>query len=598
MEAVTNFFKPDPNTVPILYGINKSYQWFKRGDVDALPALFFDNLSSLLAIILATLFVPVIVSGFVPAVTGAHIAAFEAMIFGRVLPGIAFALAFGNIWYGWMAFKLSKFDGRDDVTALPYGINTPAGFLVAFSIMLPLCIQYSSLPPAEFAEKIWQVTASANFIGGILECLGYWLAATIRNNTSKAALYAPIAAVGFVFLALDPFVKVGGEPIVGILPFAVAFTGFFANDGHGIYPTGINSLLIFGTGTIIMWAGGLRGDGSRPGQPSALGDQLVSAYDTFAWTNDMRPGLSLAGFADAEALGQSLRIVIPVALQSFIETMENVEAASQKGDNYNLFEAMLVDGLGTMVGAFFGSTIPTTVYIGHARYKNIGAAAGYSLLNALIYVLLLLTGLFAPLFRLVDQVSILCILLVVGLMIVRQAFEVTVSRHYPCLCIGIFCLILNYFSVNAANLERGIYNIGGDGGIISSLIITQIVCDLIDLRFGRAMVYTGVAIFASLFGLMHGNNPISPQGTGQVATALTVSTVDNPNYYLGVNEGWRFSVAYSLLFVFCGAHLAAQRMGWIGEPIMDNGTDPAHMMGEHGESVHYKKEQHPTTQIA
>ena len=49
------------------------------------------------------------------------------------------------------------------------------------------------------------------------------------------------------------------------------------------------------------------------------------------------------------------------ALASFLETIENVEAAELGGDSYNVHEAMLCDGLGTMFGAICGATIPTTV---------------------------------------------------------------------------------------------------------------------------------------------------------------------------------------------------------------------------------------------
>jgi hypothetical protein len=41
----------------------------------------------------------------------------------------------------------------------------------------------------------------------------------IRNNVPKAALYAPIAAVGFVWLALGPLTVVAREPLIGIFFF-------------------------------------------------------------------------------------------------------------------------------------------------------------------------------------------------------------------------------------------------------------------------------------------------------------------------------------------------------------------------------------------
>eukprot|EP00965_Chrysotila_dentata_P213776 6187830-Pleurochrysis_carterae.AAC.1 len=67
--------------------------------------------------------------------------------------------------------------------------------------------------------------------------------------------------------------------------------------------------------------------------------------------------ITLEGLSD---VGDSVSIVLPVAIQSFIETMENVDLAAALGDSYNLREAMLADGLGTIVGALFGATLPTT----------------------------------------------------------------------------------------------------------------------------------------------------------------------------------------------------------------------------------------------
>ena len=68
----------------------------------------------------------------------------QSMVFGKVCPGIGVAILVGNFWYAWMAAKLSAYDGgRMDVTALPYGINTPAGFLTCYLVMLPICLTRS-----------------------------------------------------------------------------------------------------------------------------------------------------------------------------------------------------------------------------------------------------------------------------------------------------------------------------------------------------------------------------------------------------------------------------------------------------------------------
>eukprot|EP00968_Pinguiococcus_pyrenoidosus_P025145 scaffold5532_cov263-Pinguiococcus_pyrenoidosus.AAC.9 len=562
--------------VPLLQKVNPDYQWFVRADVDSFAALFFDNFASLFGILSTMAFtIPLIVG-----VDADKAQKMEEIVFERIAPGAAFAIIFGNLYYAWMAGKLAGYEQRTDVTALPYGINTPASFIMAFSVMLPLAFRHADEEdPDEFAEKVWRGTASATFLTGLFECSGFWIGNFIRRHTVKAALYAPIAAVGFVYLALDPFINVGGEPIIGLVPLALAMTGFFANGGKGIYKSGATAVLIFGIGTILKWLGA----GKTNPTPENMADDVEDAWDTYAGENRLLPGESLRGLEDIEDF---VTIIFPVAIQSFIETMENVEAAAAKGDHYNLKEAMIVDGLGSSIGAFFGSALPTTVYIGHARHKTIGARAGYSIINAVSYFILLNAGLYPVLFEVIDSVSIGVVLLFVGLIIVQQSFEVSNSRHYPPLCIGIFCVLIDYIRLEiveagGSNIRLGVLNISPGGGIVASLVLTQILCDLIDCRFDRAGIYCAIAVVLSLFGIMHGNNQEGPIDDDMLEPGeLTVSTIADDNARQSVNEGWRFCIAYTMVAAICFLHWLGQRAGWFPEPIMDNGVS-AHAVPVH-----------------
>ncbi len=42
-------------------------------------------------------------------------------VYGRILPALAIALPLGNLWYAYLAYRLSQKEGRDDVAAMPYG---------------------------------------------------------------------------------------------------------------------------------------------------------------------------------------------------------------------------------------------------------------------------------------------------------------------------------------------------------------------------------------------------------------------------------------------------------------------------------------------
>src|SRR5882724_4307174 len=86
-------------------------RWFVRGDIDGFFGLFLDNLLQLMVI----------------SVLGRAVCGFPPeLINGQILPGAALSILVGNLFYAWQARRLARMSGRDDVTALPYGINTPS----------------------------------------------------------------------------------------------------------------------------------------------------------------------------------------------------------------------------------------------------------------------------------------------------------------------------------------------------------------------------------------------------------------------------------------------------------------------------------------
>lgn len=107
---------------------------------------------------------------------------------------------------------------------------------------------------------------------------------------------------------------------------------------------------------------------------------------------------------------------------------------------------------------------------------------------------------------------------------------------------------------------------------MASLIITQIVCDLVDCRFDRAAIFSVIACIFSEFGVMHGNNPVGIDGRTVGLGELAVSFPDGPSYEAGLNEGYRFAIAYAMLTIFCVGHIGLQKMGKIPEAITDNGV--------------------------
>ena len=96
---------------------------FTAGDVDGFFGLAVDNLIQFLLIL-----------GLCTGVLGFPL----ELVLRTVLPGAALSIVVGNLFYAWQAQRLSAASGRQDVTALPYGINTVSLFAYVFLVMLPV----------------------------------------------------------------------------------------------------------------------------------------------------------------------------------------------------------------------------------------------------------------------------------------------------------------------------------------------------------------------------------------------------------------------------------------------------------------------------
>src|SRR3989304_3602104 len=84
----------------------------------------------------------------------------------RVPPALATALPLANLFYAYLAWQLSKKEGRDDVAAMPYGPSVPHMFIVVFVIMLPVLIKEGDW------VKAWQAGLAWAFLIGVIVLLG------------------------------------------------------------------------------------------------------------------------------------------------------------------------------------------------------------------------------------------------------------------------------------------------------------------------------------------------------------------------------------------------------------------------------------------
>ncbi len=155
--------------------------WFVRGDIDGFFGLFIDNLLQLMVI----------------AVLGRAVCGFSPeLINGRILPGAAVSILVGNLFYAWQARRLARQTGRANVTALPYGINTPSVFAYILLIMGPV---YQETRDPQLA---WRAGLLACFLSGVMETAGAFAGDWLRRHTPRAALLSALAGIALTFIAM------------------------------------------------------------------------------------------------------------------------------------------------------------------------------------------------------------------------------------------------------------------------------------------------------------------------------------------------------------------------------------------------------------
>ena len=215
-------------------------RWFVRGDIDGFFGLALDNLVQLLLIDVLCRFV----LGFP-----------TELVYGTILPGAAISLVIGNVYYARQAMQLARETGRDDVCALPYGINTVSLFAYVFLVMLPAKLAAEAAGANDPARIAWQAGLLACFGSGLIEFLGSFVAERIRKATPRAALLATLSGIALGFISLGFLFRTFASPVVGLITLGVVLVTYF---GRVSFKGGIpGGLVAVGIGTALAWTTGL-----------------------------------------------------------------------------------------------------------------------------------------------------------------------------------------------------------------------------------------------------------------------------------------------------------------------------------------------------
>ena len=433
----------------------------------------------------------------------------ENIVFGRVLPALGIALPIGNLFYAWLAYQLSKQEGRSDVTALPYGPSVPHMFICVFLVMLPTYLKTNDPILA------WQAGLAWAFIIGCIILIGAFVGPTLRKYTPRAAMLGALAGIAIAFISMRPSFLSWQVPWLAMVSLAIILVSWCAGVRlPGGVPGGLAAVLV---GTVIGWFATLTGL-SPVMDPHAVGAALAKFG-----IHPPIPSLDfLAGLHD---IGPLLVVAVPLGIYNFTEGMNNVESASAAGDHFDLRKVLLADGIGALAGALLGSPFPPAVYIGHPGWKAVGGRIGYSFATGIVIAIVCFAGLTALLLAVVPLVAILPILLYIGLVIGAQAFETTPQRHAPAVILAMLPNIaswaqnqidgaLSAAGTSAAQVgldklaSHGVIYHGlelfGGGGTLTGLMLGATAAFIIDRKFNWAAIYALGAAVLAYFGVING----------------------------------------------------------------------------------------------
>lgn len=481
---------------------------FVKRDLDGFFGLFIDNLVQLLLIV-----------ALCEQTCGMNTVEGARLLYQMILPGAAVSILAGNLAYAWQAHRLARLEGRSDVTALPYGINTPSLLVYVFFVMAPVYQKTQS------ADAAWRMGLLACLGSGVIEFFGSFIAEQIRRRTPRAALLSTLAGIAVGFIAMKFALEIFDRPLVAMLPLAIILITYFSRIP---FPLGLpGGLIAVALGTACAWLIPFVLPGSW-GEPVMSTAAVSKALEVRGWYLPQFVGpLLWELLSKPEEWIGFLSVIVPMGLFNVIGSLQNIESAEAAGDRYHTATSLAINGVGTISAALFGSCFPTTIYIGHPGWKGLGARAGYSTLNGLAVTAICLTGTVALINSVVPMQAGIAIVLWIGIIITAQAFQATPGEHAPAVAIGLFPAIAAWGATvmigalfvaggrtaqelltadRAANVNGFLIHgllIMERGYIFTCMILAAISALLIDRKFFAAATWSAVGAFCAGIGLTH-----------------------------------------------------------------------------------------------
>lgn len=471
-------------------------RWFTSGDVDGFFGLFFSGFPDLLLIV-----------GLAP-VCGLS----AGFVSSRVLPGVAISVLAGNLFYAWQARRLAHETGRTDVTAIPFGVNTPTIFAYVFLIMGPV---YARTHDAAMA---WHAGVFASLLSGVVQTAGAFGTDWLRRHTPRAALLCPLAGLSLAYLCLGFVFGVFEEPGVALLPMIVLFV-LYASKVRlpGRIPP---ALVAIGIGAGLVAA--LRGLGLY--RTAAAGVLTPGLYLPHA--------VNVFGLIGRREWWGYVAVIVPLAALDTLGSLQILESVKAAGDDFRTRPSLLMNGVGTLAAACLGSPFPTTLYIGHAAHKANGARSGYSVINGVVTLLLCVSGVLPLVLRVIPLEVAGPVIVWFGLVTVGQAFTEVPANQSIAVAMGLIPMLAQWATslletvldkagsslaavaarfAGGSELALGGLIALGQGGLVTSMLWAATMALAVQRRFLEAAAWMGAAAVLSATGVIHAYS-LTPAG--------------------------------------------------------------------------------------
>ncbi|WP_243042421.1 hypothetical protein [Dyella sedimenti] len=510
---------------------NPQTRWFSPGDLNGFLGLVVDNLS-IMAFLAAAL---IGIFGF-PA----------DIVFLHMFPGTALGVLLGNLAYTAMARRLARRQERQDVTAMPLGLDAPTSIGLALLVLGPAFLQFrqSGLDPHAAGIATWQLGMASLVIMGVLKFVLSFFGGMVQRHVPRAGLLGSIAGIALVLMGFLPLVEILKVPVVGFTGLGVVL---YALVARARMPWGLPGVLVaFVVAALLYYVLGplgWLGHGYRP--PAAWQWRIAWPLPTLQWIDGLAAAVPY------------LPLILPFGLLMVVGGVNVTESARAAGDDYRTRDILLVEALATLVAGFCGGVAQTTPYIGQPAYKAMGARSGYTLLTGVVIGLGGVLGYLSNLVELVPLSVLAPILVFVAIGITVQAFEATPLRYAPAVVFSFFPAIARMVTIKLTdptyvppervaalladhargNAELAVIAVLGNGFIITSMVWASFLVALIDGRPLRAAWILLLGGGLSLFGIIH-----SVELSGGIYLPWRLDAAIRP-------LAWQFAGAYAVLAI-------------------------------------------------